>query len=161
MKTDQPVKETNLQSGKWLNKAQIAIPEFREKPAHQLCHEVFQEDDSSSDEELLGDEVFLQRHLTYEIDEIKRYNIGVQETKNKKPSEASVSAKSEKNAGPAPKLLLKRPREASDISNLRTLADEDEDASLNPEENRSLSGVFNFSGVGKPKPRRLGLSQSA
>lgn len=41
------------------------------------------------------------------------------------------------------KMLQKRPREASDISNLRTLADEEEDCSLNPEDNRKE--VFNFS----------------
>ena len=85
----------------------------------------------------MGDEVFLQRHLAYEIEEIKRYNIGVQDTKNKRPSEASISLKSDKNVHTKGSLLFKRPREASDISNLRTLADEDEDASLNPEENRS------------------------
>jgi len=30
------------------------------------------------EEELLDDEIFLARHMRYEIEEIKRYNIGVQ-----------------------------------------------------------------------------------
>lgn len=48
-----------------------------------------------------------------------------------------------KTGGSGFKVLQKRPREASDISNLRTLADEEEDCSLNPEDNRKE--VFNFS----------------
>lgn len=38
-------------------------------------------DDSSSssdDEEMIDDDVFIKRHLDLEIDEIRRYNIGVQ-----------------------------------------------------------------------------------
>jgi hypothetical protein len=38
---------------------------------------VFTEEDSE-EEELIDDETFLARHLPKEIEEIKRYNIGVQ-----------------------------------------------------------------------------------
>ena len=33
---------------------------------------------SSDDEEMIDDDVFIKRHLELEIDEIRRYNIGVQ-----------------------------------------------------------------------------------
>ena len=33
---------------------------------------------SSDDEEMIDDEIFIKRHLQLEIDEIRRYNIGVQ-----------------------------------------------------------------------------------
>ena len=33
---------------------------------------------SSDDEEIIDDDVFIKRHLQLEIDEIRRYNIGVQ-----------------------------------------------------------------------------------
>jgi hypothetical protein len=33
---------------------------------------------SSDEEEIIDDEIFIKRHLQLEIDEIRRYNIGVQ-----------------------------------------------------------------------------------
>ncbi len=42
---------------------------------------VFTEEDSE-EEELIDDETFLARHLPKEIEEIKRYNIGVQQKRS-------------------------------------------------------------------------------
>lgn len=37
--------------------------------------------DTSEDEELTDDEVFLKRHLRHEQEEVKRYNIGIKSDK--------------------------------------------------------------------------------
>lgn len=79
---------------RWLNKANIVVPEYRkvqsscqyqesEIPSDNREDEEVKDNEvmSEEEEENIDDSAFLRRHKFYEQKEIQRYNIGVQEKK--------------------------------------------------------------------------------